>query len=86
MQIAQEVGIVGLALFVAISYLVAKALWDNRKDDLAKALLASAIGLTFVNLVSHAWADDTLAYIWWGVAGIALAPNMLKSKHERQTK
>jgi len=36
-------------------------------------LLASLIGLIFVNLVSHAWADDTLAYVWWGLAGIALS-------------
>jgi len=23
-------------------------------------------------MVSHAWADDTLAFLWWGLAGIAL--------------
>jgi hypothetical protein len=23
-------------------------------------------------MLSHAWADDTLAYVWWGLAGIAM--------------
>ena len=25
-------------------------------------------------MLSHAWTDDTLAYVWWGLAGIAMAP------------
>jgi hypothetical protein len=41
---------------------------------LPQILLASLAGITFVNLLSHAWTDDTLAYLWWGLAGIALAP------------
>jgi hypothetical protein len=41
---------------------------------LARVLLASLAGIIFVNLLSHAWTDDTLAYLWWGLTGIALAP------------
>ena len=40
----------------------------------ALSLFGSLIGLTFINLLSHAWTDDTLAYVWWGLAGIAMAP------------
>ncbi len=83
-QIGQEVGILGLALFLAIYYLVAKQLWQQ-KSDLAKILLASLAGLTLVNLLSHAWADDTLAYIWWGLAGIALAPSVILNKERKKT-
>jgi hypothetical protein len=25
-------------------------------------------------MLSHSWADDTLAYLWWGLAGVAMAP------------
>jgi hypothetical protein len=74
LQIAQEIGWVGLIVFAAINYLVACELWARRNDLLARVLFASLIGITFVSLLSHAWADDTLAYIWWGLAGIALAP------------
>lgn len=73
LQIGQEVGLAGLAIFVAINVLVGLELWRRRASNLAKILLASLVGLTFVNLVSHAWTDDTIAYIWWGLAGIATA-------------
>jgi hypothetical protein len=51
----------------------------GRADPLALGLFASFIGLTVVNLFMHAWTDDTLAYVWWGLAGIAMAPVSLKS-------
>ncbi len=75
LQIGQELGWLGLAIFAAINVLLAKALWQRRAepDGLPLALLASFIGLFFVNMLSHAWADDTLAYLWWGLAGIASA-------------
>jgi hypothetical protein len=73
-QIGQEVGILGLALYLLISLGIGYLLWLRRDDPLAYAMFASFVGLTFVNLLSHAWADDTLAYIWWGYAGIAMAP------------
>jgi O-antigen ligase len=84
LQIGQETGWLGLGLFIVINILVAKELWQRRgeRDCLALALFASLIGLTFVNLLSHAWADDTLAYLWWGLAGIALAP-IMQTKAER---
>ena len=72
-QIAQETGWVGLALFVAINGLVAYQLMRRRRIALALGLVAGLAGLTVVNLFSHAWADDTLAYLWWGLAGIAYA-------------
>jgi hypothetical protein len=74
LQIAQEIGWAGLILFIAINYLMACELWVRREDILPRIMLASLVGITFVNLLSHAWTDDTLAYIWWGLAGIALAP------------
>jgi O-antigen ligase len=77
-QIAQEVGWIGLVIFLAINVLVGLKLWSNRNDGLSRVLLATLIGLTFVNFVSHAWADDTLSLIWWGIAGVALAPAILK--------
>ena len=86
LQIGQEVGVLGIAIFVAINALVAVELWRNRQDQLAKILLASLIGITFVNLLSHAWTDDTLSLLWWGFAGIALAPAILTKKVKKYAK
>jgi len=73
-QIAQEAGWLGLALLLAIFWLVARQLYEQRRSSpLALALLTSFLGLFVVALLSHNWTDDTLAFIWWGFAGIALA-------------
>ncbi len=71
-QIGQESGWIGLGLFGLINLGVAYLLWLRRRDPLALSLFASFVGLVFVNLLSHAWTDDTLAYLWWGLAGIAM--------------
>ncbi|HSH56288.1 MAG TPA: O-antigen ligase family protein, partial [Candidatus Limnocylindrales bacterium] len=73
LQIGQEIGVIGLGLFVAINGVIAWKFWKQRDQLLPLVLLASFMGLTVINLLSHAWTDDTLAYIWWGLAGVALA-------------
>ena len=74
-QIGQEVGWLGLSMFLLINVGVGYLLWLRRDDPLALSLFASLIGITFINLLSHAWTDDTLAYVWWGMAGLAMAPD-----------
>jgi O-antigen ligase/polysaccharide polymerase Wzy-like membrane protein len=82
-QLGQEVGVLGAAIFIAINVLIGIQLWRARRDPLALALLASLLGLTFVNLFSHAWTDDTLAVLWWSLAAVALTSDILKTtKHE----
>lgn len=84
-QIAQETGWLGLALFLGIVVLVAMELYAQvGASRLALIALASLVGLSFVNLLSHAWVDNTLAYLWWGLAGIALArPRPKRGKGKR---
>jgi hypothetical protein len=48
----------------------------------ALALLASLIGI-IANLLLHVWADDTLAYIWWGIAGAVLAKKYIVDRETR---
>ena len=74
LQIGQETGLIGFLLFSLICGGVGALLYVRRADPLALSLFASLIGLTFINLLSHAWADDTLAYVWWGLAGVAMVP------------
>ena len=71
-QIGQETGWIGIALFIAINVFVGFMLWQRRDQTLALGLLAALVGLSFANLLSHAWADDTLAYLWWGLAAVAI--------------
>jgi len=83
LQIGQELGWIGLILFVTIIVGVAYLLWLNRADPLALGLFASLVGISAANMLMHYWADDTLAYIWWGLAGIAMAPIHVKVKKKR---
>lgn len=82
LQIGQEVGVIGLGLFVAINVFVAWSLYRTRHALLSQVLLASLAGLMLVNMFSHAWADDTLALVWWGLAGIALSTAILDKKRK----
>lgn len=83
LQIAQEVGVVGLGLFLAINILVGIQLFIRRQDALALALFASLIGISVANLLLHVWADDTLAYVWWGLAGAVIANSRFKVAEKR---
>lgn len=78
-QVGQEIGWLGLLLFLLINVGVGYILWLHRKNRLALVLFASLIGISFINLLSHAWTDDTLAYVWWGLAGIAMVPPKAKT-------
>lgn len=81
LQIGEEDGWLGLALLLAFFVLVAVALL-KRKTPLALGLLASFIGLAVVNFLLPAWTDVTLAYVFWGLAAIALVK--VKLKNERK--
>ena len=73
LQIGQEVGVIGLGLFAAINVMVGMLLWRARNEGIwPLIMLASLVGISAVNLFSHAWADDTLAYVWWGFAGLSI--------------
>jgi hypothetical protein len=70
-QIAQEVGFVGLGLFVAINVLVIRAIVRHR-GMLPAMLIASFAGISLINLLLHGWADDPTALTWWAFAGICM--------------
>lgn len=84
-QIAQETGWLGLALLLSIFALVTMELYRRvGRSLLALSMLASFIGIAFINLLSHAWVDDTLAFVWWGLAAVAIA-KPLKPVKTRET-
>jgi hypothetical protein len=79
-QVAQETGWLGLALFLSILALVATELYQRASGSpLALAVFVALIGVMFINLLSHAWTDDTLAFLWWGLAAVALGTRRKKT-------
>ncbi|MCA9326497.1 O-antigen ligase family protein [Candidatus Saccharibacteria bacterium] len=72
LQIGEETGWIGLGFFLAINIALAYIFWLRRSVPLSLTLLASLMGLSLVAMLSHSWSDDTIAYIWWGLAGIAV--------------
>ncbi len=73
LQIAYEVGVVGIALFISILTIVALRLWRSAKrNTIAVALLASFVGLAITNFLVHIWANEAVAYTWWGIAGLVV--------------
>ncbi len=73
LQIGEEVGVVGLFLFLAILSRVVRRLFYQRDSLIALALLASLVGLMFTNFLVHIWSNEAVAYTWWGLAGLVLA-------------
>lgn len=87
LQIGQEAGILGIALFGTILVLVTVQIWHRRRYVLAQVLLATLAGITAINFLSHAWTDDTLSLLWWGLAGAVLSlPAILRTELKHETK
>jgi hypothetical protein len=51
---------------------------------LPEFLLASFIGISVASLTAHAWADDTIAYIWWAIAGLYLYNKNVGTGNEQE--
>jgi hypothetical protein len=71
-QIAEEVGLLGLILFL----LICLSLWRQLRSSssvLAIPLQASFVGLSLTCLFLHTWADDPTAMTWWALAGLAIS-------------
>lgn len=79
-QIAEEVGIVGLGLWLAIFGSVMVQLWQQRRDELARVLFASGCGLAVIGLFLHVWADDPLSITWWVLAGLAIGSAKIRER------
>lgn len=89
LQIGQEVGIAGLIILLIIMFAVARNLWKRRRYVQAQVLLATFCGITVINFLSHAWTDDTLSLLWWGLAGAMMSlPAILRKEitHDTKTK
>jgi len=80
-QIAYEVGVLGLATFLAIWIFVIKLLYRREPTPLISALLVSAIAYAVMSLVMHLWTNEAVAITWWGLSGLVLLATANKPNH-----
>lgn len=86
--VAHEVGWIGLLTFLAIFGLTLYGLFKRRSDWLALGVFASGIGLGLIGILLPVWTDETVAFIWWGLAGAVLGTprGIMGGKHGRSTR
>ena len=95
LQIAEQYGVVGLGIWLAIFVIVMLRLYAvSRKSPAALALFIGGIGLSVIGVLLHVWADDPLSMTWWVLAGTVLGVSYSKlpqkalslSRHAKKTK
>lgn len=73
LQIAYEVGWLGLALFIAILSIIAYQLMTTaRKNPVSAVLLSSLVAYLFYSLLIHLWSNEAVALQWWLLTGTTL--------------
>lgn len=70
LQIAYEVGVIGLIMLIAFLAYLFRILIRGRNDIVVDGLLASFAGLCFINLLVHGWANEAVAASWFILTGL----------------
>lgn len=81
-QIAYEIGLVGLLLFLVCNGTVYYYLW-KQKTWFSLALLASFWGYVITNMLLHTWSNEAVAAQWWLLAGAALGIGQATKSHRK---
>ncbi|MEI6751445.1 MAG: O-antigen ligase family protein [Candidatus Saccharibacteria bacterium] len=80
-QIAHEVGVFGLLIFVMAWVYVIKLL-VQAKSVLGTVLVASACAYAVMAIVMHLWSNEAVAAQWWLLAGVVVGLKERVSKKE----
>lgn len=72
LQIAIELGVPGLLLFLVIHFLIFKHLLADQHDWRKKGLFLSFLGISVAGLLTHSFEETTTVIILYGLAGIYL--------------
>lgn len=81
-QIAEEIGLIGLIVWLGLFVSVMYHLWQRRTDQLALLVFASGVGLSVVGVWLHVWYDDPVSLTWWALAGIILGMSSGKGRKQ----
>lgn len=71
-QLGYEIGVLGLLMFLGFLSMILLKIWSLRQNILPQVLLASFVGVAFINLLLHGWANEAVAISWFGLAGLSL--------------
>ncbi len=72
-QIAEEIGVVGLVAWCGMFGVIWLALYKiTKRSRLAYGLTLSGIGLVAIGMLLHVWADIAVSVTYWGLAGLLL--------------
>jgi hypothetical protein len=82
LQIAHEVGILGLLIFLTIWAYVTSKLYRAR-TLLGYGLVASTFAYILMALVMHLWTNEAVAAQWWLLAGLATGMTYGNSHNKR---
>lgn len=73
LQIGVEMGLAGLALFVAITIMLLQLLYRRSTFSLLhSAVFYAFLGISIASLFLHAWEDSAVAYTMWLLAAVAV--------------
>lgn len=81
LQIAYEVGWLGVTLFIAVLALLLEKLYLLRKElNISITLFAVGIGYGFYSLLIHLWSNEAVAFQWWLMTGVVLGTYVHETK------
>jgi hypothetical protein len=81
-QVGYELGLLGLAIFIALNVWVYVRLRGSG-EPLAIALLAAFWGYAIMNMLLHTWANEAVAAQWWLLAGVVIGATCAKQTARR---
>lgn len=82
-QVAHEVGVLGLALFTVLNVLVYRGL-RRTGGALSLVLMATFWGYFITNNLLHTWSNEAVAAQWWLLAGLALGAAAYTARKKTQ--
>jgi O-antigen ligase len=80
LQIGYELGILGLAFFIAMQILLYIKLWPERHSHLGLVLLTSFWAYLLINMLLQEWDNEAVAVQWWLLAGLVLGHSVTHNK------
>ena len=83
LQIAYEIGWLGIGVFITIMSLLLFKLYKLRNSlPVSIVLFASGIGYAFYSLLIHLWSNEAVALQWWLMTGIVLGAYIHETKRQ----
>lgn len=78
LQIAYEVGVLGLMLFTTLFLMIVVGLAKRKDNFISVILFATSLGYIFIALLTHIWTSEAVAYQWFFLAGAILSARLSK--------